>query len=49
MESREMVLMSLFAGRSRDADEENGHLDTAGEERVEQIERAALTYIYYRK
>ena len=44
-----MVLMSLFAGRSRDADEENRLLDTAGEERVEQIERAALTYIHYHK
>ena len=41
--------MSLRGGRSRDADEENRLVETAGEERVEQTERAALMHIHYHK
>ena len=31
MESRKMVLMSLFTGKNRDAEVENGFMDTVGE------------------
>ena len=31
MESRKMILINLFAGRTRDADVENGLADTAEE------------------
>ena len=42
MKSRKMVQMSLFAGRDRDADIENGHVDTA-EGRETRIGRVGLT------
>ena len=44
MESRKMVLRSLFAGRNGDTDAENGPVDMdamGGGERVEQMEKAA--------
>lgn len=38
-----MVQMSLFAGRDRDANRENGHMDTVGEGGVRNTGRAGLT------
>ena len=43
-----MVLMNLSQGRNRDADVEDGLVDTAGEAEVGCIERAALAYIHLR-
>ena len=42
VESREMVLMNLFAGQNRNADVETNLGAHWGKERVEQIERVAL-------
>ena len=55
MESRKMVLMNLFAGkiwRYRDADIENGLVDTVGEGESgtngeSSINMYTLTYIHY--
>ena len=41
MESRKMVLMNLFAGQNGDADIEDRLVDTAGNERMGQMERVA--------
>lgn len=49
MESTKTVLMSLFMGRKKDADVENGPLDTVGKKKVGQPNRVALTYIHYRE
>ena len=47
MESRKMLLMSLFSGSKAEADIENRFLDTEGKKRVGQIERAPWKHIYY--
>ena len=38
---------NYFQGRNRDADVENGLVDTLGKGRVGQIGKLGLTYIYY--
>ena len=47
MESRKIVLMNLFAGQNGDADIEDRLVDTAGNERMGQMERVAWEHIHY--
>ena len=46
MESRKMVLMNIFSGQDRDSELEKGLWTQWGKERMGQIERVALFYIY---
>ena len=41
------IAFSYLQGRNKDAEVENGHVETEGKERVRQAERVALTYIHY--
>ena len=41
-----MVQMTYFQGRNRDADTENGQVDTEGNGRVGQTGRLGMTYVH---
>ena len=48
MDSRKMVLMNVFARKEWRHKCREWTVDTAGEQRVGQTEKVALTYIHYR-